>query len=432
MIATMKVCPRSRSQTASADSGGRETAMFGLKFAMLIAAMLGVAACAPVDASKGPAFHAEGFPERLSDWRLMAPDNGGLKLSESVTPYDLATPLFSDYALKLRTVTLPPGGAAVYDADDEFDLPVGTIISKTFYYPQKDAAWTGDVVIGPVPTVVDGVMALRGVRLIETRLLVHRQEGWVAVPYVWTEDQSDAVLRRTGEVKKLTLHRPDGRAEPFAYLVPNQNQCAGCHATNNTTRMLSPIGIKARHLNKPSSFAPGFNQLDRWVDAGLLTGVPVLRDAAQSAAPQDEEQNLHPEEPRGGVTKDASALIPRNASWTDETESLDARARAYLDANCSHCHSDVGPADTSGLDLRPHIPFGPKFGACKSPIASGGGSGGRLYDIVPGAPDQSIFAYRMQTTKPGAMMPELGRAVAHEEGVALIAKWIAAMEGGCG
>jgi uncharacterized repeat protein (TIGR03806 family) len=407
--------------------------MFGSKLAMRIAAALAVAACVPVDAPKQPTFHAEGFPERLSDWRLMAPANGVLKLSDGVTPYDLATPLFSDYALKLRTLTLPAGGAAVYDADDEFDLPVGTIISKTFYYPQKDETWTGDVVIGPEPPVVDSIMALRSVRLIETRLLVHRQEGWVAIPYVWTEDQSDAVLRRTGEVKKLTLHRPDGREEPFAYLVPNQNQCAGCHATNNTTRKLSPIGIKARHLNKPSSFAPGSNQLDHWV----MTGMLVLRDAALRAAPQDEgaaRRNLHPEEPSQGegVTKVGDVVFPRNAVWTDESESLDARARAYLDANCSHCHSDVGPADTSGLDLRPHIPFGPKFGACKSPIASGGGSGGRLYDIVPGEPDQSIFVYRMQTTKPGAMMPELGRATSHEEGVALIAEWIAAIDGGCG
>lgn len=377
--------------------------MLGSKFAILIAAMLAVAACAPVDASKGPAFHAEGFPERLSDWRLMASDNGALKLSDGVAPYDLATPLFSDYALKLRTVTLPQGGAAIYDADDEFDLPVGTIISKTFYFPQKDASWTGDVVIGPEPTVVDGAMALRGVRLIETRLLVHRQEGWVAIPYVWTEDQSDAVLRRTGEVKKLTLHRPDGREEPFAYVVPNQNQCAGCHATNNTTRQMKPIGLKARHLNRPSNFAPGFNQLDHWVMTGMLTGVPDSGEAA-----------------------------PRNAVWTDETQSLDARARAYLDANCSHCHSDVGPADTSGLDLRPHIPFGPSYGACKSPIASGGGSGGRLYDIVPGKPEESIFVYRLQTTRPGHMMPELGRSTSHEEGVALIAEWIREMEGACG
>ncbi len=349
-----------------------------------------------------PVFHSEGYPPQLSDWRLMAAQDGVLELNPRAIPYDLATPLFSDYALKLRTVTLPEGAPAAYRDDDVFDFPVGTILSKTFYYPQASAPWTGDVSYGVSPTVEGGVMPLNGVRLIETRLLVRREAGWVAIPYVWNEGQTDAVLHRTGAIRNLTLHRPDGAAEDFAYSIPNQNQCAGCHATNNTTRALAPIGPKARHLNKPSTFADGVNQLDYWMLSGLLAGGPAAEEAA-----------------------------PRNADWTDAASTLDQRARAYLDVNCAHCHSDVGPADTSGLDLRPDVPFGPKFGACKTPVAAGGGSGGRPFDIVPGAPDASIFVYRMETTRPGDMMPELGRSLTHREGVDLIAGWIAAMQGGC-
>lgn len=370
------------------------------RFVALIAIL--AAACARESAPAAPIFHAEGYPESLSEWKVLSAANGALTLSPGVTPFDLATPLFTDYALKLRTVTLPTGTSATYNAETAFDFPVGTIISKTFYYPQVGDEWTGDVAVGPNPAVANGKMPLVGVRLIETRLLVHREEGWVAIPYVWNDEQTDALLHRTGATQHLTLHRPDGREEPFAYVVPNQNQCAGCHATNNTTRKMSPIGPKARHLNKPSTFVAGMNQLDHWVEAGLLKGAPE------------------------------SAAAPRNAVWTDETESLDARARAYLDANCSHCHSDVGPADTSGLDLRPSIPFGPKYGECKTPVAAGGGSGGRPFDIVPGKPEDSIFIHRLQTTEPGNMMPELGRSTSHEEGVALITEWIAAMDGGCG
>ncbi|MCB2097559.1 MAG: hypothetical protein KDE05_08005 [Parvularculaceae bacterium] len=367
-----------------------------------------LAACARETAPTAPVFHEEGYPASLSAWNLMAAANGVLTLSPGVDPYDLATPLFTDYALKLRTVTLPGGTSGVYRDKDAFDFPVGTIISKTFYYPTANdgdagGAWTGDVAIGPAPTVEGGAMPLQGLRLIETRLLVHRVEGWVAIPYRWNDEQTDAALHRTGATIPMTLHRPDGREEAFAYVMPNQNQCAGCHATNNTTRKISPIGLKARHLNKPSTFAAGFNQLDYWIMTGKLTGVP----------------------------EDAQAA-PGNADWTDESASLDARARAYLDVNCSHCHSDVGPADTSGLDLRPSVAFGPHYGACKTPVAAGGGSGGRPFDIVPGDPDASIFIYRMQTTKPGDMMPELGRSTTHEEGVALIAEWIRTMEGGCG
>ena len=367
-------------------------------FRLLIVCAAAVAmACARDARPSAPVFHAEGYPERLSDWNLLKTSNGVLTLNDRAVPYDLATPLFSDYALKLRTLTLPAGKSAAYDAENVFDFPVGTIISKTFYYPLDGTA----VTYGPVPTVRDGSMPLAGLRLIETRLLVRRAAGWTAIPYIWNEAQTEASLARIGAVKRMTLARPDGRREDFAYLAPSETQCAGCHATNNTTRALQPIGLKARHLNKESAFNEGFNQLDWWLAAGLLTGVPE------------------------------NAAHPRNASWTDETASLDARARAYLDANCSHCHSDVGPADTSGLDLRPDTPMGPRYGRCKFTIAAGGGSGGRPYDIVPGAPDRSIFVYRMETTKPGHMMPELGRAVTHEEGVKLIADWIRAMDGGC-
>ncbi len=202
----------------------------------------------------------------------------------------------------------------------------------------------------------------------------------------------------------MTLHRPDGRTEAFAYVVPNQNQCAGCHATNNTTRKLSPIGLKARHLNKASTFAEGVNQLDHWVLSGMLTGAPsapLLAGELSARRTEGGPSGAESPPPSPSATPPPQAgeeRFPRNASWTDETESLDARARAYLDANCSHCHSDVGPADTSGLDLRPSIPFGPKYGACKTPVAAGGGSGGRPFDIVPGKPDESIFVYRMETT----------------------------------
>jgi uncharacterized repeat protein (TIGR03806 family) len=372
-----------------------------LRVLIAVAAAALFAACARDNAPAAPVFHSDGYPERLSEWNLMTAANGVLILNPSAVPYDLATPLFSDYALKLRTVTLPTGQSALYDAESAFDFPVGTIISKTFYYPQSGEEWTGEVTYGPERTATDGEMPLKGLRLIETRLLVRRADGWAAIPYVWNEEQTDATLARIGAVQRLTLLRPDGRAEEFPYLVPSQTQCAGCHATNNTTRALAPIGLKARHLNRESVFHQGFNQLDWWLATGLLTGIPD------------------------------GAAHPRNASWTDEMASLDARARAYLDANCSHCHSDVGPADTSGLDLRPSVPMGPRFGWCKTTIAAGSGTGGRPFGIVPGKPDASIFVYRMETTKPGHMMPELGRAVSHEEGVKLIADWIAAMDGAC-
>ncbi|MEX2469573.1 MAG: hypothetical protein WD396_07445, partial [Pseudohongiellaceae bacterium] len=61
----------------------------------------------------------------------------------------------------------------------------------------------------------------------------------------------------------------------------------------------------------------------------------------------------------------------------------------------------------------------------------GGGAGALRYSIVPGAPEQSILLYRMRSTEPDEMMPELGRSLVHREGVDLISHWIAGLRGTC-
>ena len=91
-----------------------------------------------VPAATSPTFHAEQNPDRLSAWGMLAQSDNALRLSAGVLPYDLATPLFSDYALKLRTVWMQDGTAADYRSDTVFDFPVGTVITKTFYYPTDD------------------------------------------------------------------------------------------------------------------------------------------------------------------------------------------------------------------------------------------------------------------------------------------------------
>jgi hypothetical protein len=50
------------------------------------------------------------------------------------------------------------------------------------------------------------------------------------------------------------------------------------------------------------------------------------------------------------------------------------------------------------------------------------------YTIVPGQPEKSIMVYRMASTDPSIMMPELGRKLVHKEGVELVKQWIKEME----
>jgi hypothetical protein len=126
------------------------------------------------------------------------------------------------------------------------------------------------------------------------------------------------------------------------------------------------------------------------------------------------------------------AGAPRNAQWDDPAAAdIEARARAYLDVNCGHCHSPSGPANTSGLFLQAQETDRVKLGVCKIPVASGRGSGQGSFDIVPGAPDESILLHRMISTEPDVAMPELGRSLVHREGVALIRAWIESLSGEC-
>ena len=369
------------------------------------------AACSaqPPAPAPEPAYIADGRPAALEAWGQVARSGDALVLGEGVTAYDLNTALFSDYALKLRTVWIPDGaGPAAYHETDTFDFPVGTVITKTFFYPLSDGGFDQVSARGRLEDYFDGTqLDLDGVRLIETRVLVRREAGWEALPYVWDDAQRAASLQRTGAFVELTLISAARPAQSFAYAVPDVNQCAACHVTDARDGAVRPIGPRARHLNGPFAYADGpHNQLARWTQAGLLTGAP---------------------EPD---------LAPRAARWDGEVTlsgaMLDAAARARLDNNCAHCHSRTGPARTSGLYLEPWEPDGPHLGRCKPPIAAGTGTGGRPFSIVPGAPEQSIFVHRLETERLSDMMPELGRSVTHHESAALITAWIGAMSGGCG
>ena len=225
-------------------------------------------------------FHATDNPESLADWGLFTVKDGRITPHQGMVTYELQTPLFSDYAQKWRTVWMPKGAAATYDADKSFDFPVGTIVTKTFYYTVPDsAAKPGEstAVLKMTPATyqrgIDG-LDLRHVRLIETRLLVRRANGWEALPYVWNADQTEAKLDRTGE--DIPLDLVDGsKHTPFVYSVPNANQCAGCHTADFHDRKLFPIGLKARHLNRPFGGPGGeINQLQRLAAIGYLKGLP--------------------------------------------------------------------------------------------------------------------------------------------------------------
>ena len=260
-------------------------------------------------------------PALLSEWGVLLANKNQLQLNVGVTPYELNTPLFSDYALKLRTVWMPEGMSAQYSDSQEFDFPDGTIISKTFYYRKADD-WSADnfrVDVGEaVVTNVAATVDLDQYVLIETRLLVRYADGWRGYPYVWNAEQSDATLEIAGDVRAIEFDSA-GESRQINYVVPDANQCSGCHTPDHSAAELRPLGPKAWQLNRSYAWwGDSASQIAHWASSGLLQAAPEMAVA--------------------------------------EITTLEQRSRAYLDANCAHCHNPQGAADTSALHLNIDAP----------------------------------------------------------------------------
>jgi uncharacterized repeat protein (TIGR03806 family) len=314
------------------------------------------------------------FCERLSDYALFD-DIATQTPAAGVIAYDLNTPLFSDYTTKQRFFAVPDGASMTWADPGAFSVPTGTIVIKTFGY------------------LADRRVPDANHRLLETRLLVKQDDGWTGASYIYGDRTDDAELAIAGGTLDTSWIHDDGQERTNDYAVPNKNQCKNCHADHDDT--IDLLGPKARHINRDG-------QLEDLVARGVLAGAP-----------------------------DASTWPKAPPAFDPQSGTLDERARAWLDINCAHCHNESGAARTSGLylDLAQADPF--DLGICKPPVAAGGGSGGRLFSIVPGRPDDSIMMFRLESTEADVKMPEIGRNLVDVEGAALIREWIAAMPGDC-
>jgi uncharacterized repeat protein (TIGR03806 family) len=323
-----------------------------------LGAALGHATVLEPEPVRYAAIAGPGFAKHLSEYAFFQ-DARSQHPSGRVHLYALKTPLWSDGAEKLRFIYLPEGTRLEADGEGLLKFPVGAAIIKTFAF---------------------GEGAER--RLIETRVLLHRADGWVALPYRWNAEQTEATLALAGG--RLDLLTPAG--EPISYAIPNKNQCKACHSKDGA---VIPIGPKVRNLS-----ADWLSDMSRkgWL-AGDISGGNRLPDwrthASGPAAPL---------------------------------------ARAYLDVNCAHCHQPGGGASNSGLDLRWEQSDAHAIGIFKRPVAAGRGAGGHDFSVLPGQPDKSIMLYRMDSAEPGIAMPELGKASVDKDGVAVVRRWIAEMK----
>jgi uncharacterized repeat protein (TIGR03806 family) len=285
-----------------------------------------------------------------------------------VVPYSVAAPLWADHAGKGRFMVLPPGTVIDPSDADEWAFPVGTVLIKSFSY-SKDQR-------DPDATRT----------LIETRLLINEADGWSGHTYIWDDAQTEATRLVPGRRIEVTFTDAAGEVDTRPYIVPNTNQCKSCHEIDDRERPLGPV---TRQM---------MGQLDALRAANILDSEPAA---------------------------DTPLVDPFGDAPLDE------RARSYLDANCSHCHRAGGGGGPSGLVLLATEDRPSTYGVCKSPVAAGPGAGGRIHDITPGAPDESILVYRMSSTDPEIKMPEIPNLLVDDVGIDLISEWITAMDGSC-
>lgn len=318
---------------------------------------------------------------KLSDYHFF---EGQLNLqvpSLNVLPYEPASGLFTDYALKKRFIWMPEGVKATYNAANKvFDFPVGTVLIKTFYY--------------------NTVQPNNTTKIIETRLMVRKADRWYFYEYLWNADQTDANLVsgtnfENGDVVNFTFKKPNNEIVNLDYRIPSESECYACHKINEVR---TPIGLKPQNLNHNFNYNEGSkNQLQKMFEQGYIENYP--------------------------------ATIASTVDYHDTSQPLELRVRSYLDINCAHCHQDQGRCDYRALRLGFAETANPiNLGVC---IDAAEQFDPNIKLISPGVASKSVLHFRISTTEESMRMPLLGRTINHDEGIVLIEEWINAMTNTC-
>lgn len=320
--------------------------------------------------------------DKLSDYHFFDGNLKDQKPTLNVLPYKTASTSFMNYAQSKRFIWMPNNAVATYNGDDTvFSFPNGSALLQTIYY--------------------DNVAPDNTTKIIETRLLLKKTDGWQAFVYLWNTDQTEAFLDTTnnGAIIPITW-TTSGISQSVNYKVATQSECIMCHGQNatNTGIITIPIGVKPQNLNNSYSYSTGIqNQLEKWKQQGYLGN-------------------------------DIPSSINSAVNWTDANQSLELRAKSYIDINCAHCHRDGGSSENLPVRFNFSNNDSQSFGICLTPMLA---IPNNPYIITSQDPNHSVMTYRMNSTISSEMMPPIGREIVHQEGKLIIRNWINSMTTSC-
>lgn len=317
----------------------------------------------------------------LSDYNFFEGDMADLNPVYGVLPFELNSPLFTDYALKKRFVWMPKGVKAKYTADESIlDFPVGAVLIKNFYY--------------------DHVIPGDKTQIIETRVMIKKEDKWIFANYIWNEEQTEAAFDLSGGFIPIEWNH-NGTPKSVNYRIPAEPQCLMCHKSGESA---IPIGPKPQNLNKDYAYADGTkNQLAKWEEMDYLdSGYP--------------------------------SSILSSVDYRDITQDLGKRVRSYFDINCGYCHSSVGHCNYRSIRLEFHETIHPEnMGICVTPEEDISYSLGYAptHIIRPKDLENSALYIRMNSDIENIKMPLTGTELIYEEAVNLVEEWINSLENDC-
>jgi uncharacterized repeat protein (TIGR03806 family) len=310
------------------------------------------------------------FPRKLSESGLYSSINE-LTPADGVVPYSINAEPWADHAIAERQVAIPDE-LSIKITDKAWTFPENSVLVKTLSLDMQQGDSTTR-------------------RRVETQILHFDGTEWMPYTYQWNAEQSDATLVNADGAEQtfdIVDSRAAGGRRRQTWQFSGRAECQRCHNRWSGPALAFNTPQLARDHNYGSMTA---SQLHTFAHIGLIE------------KPIEEE-------------KDSKLVNPHDVSAT-----LNDRARAYLHANCAHCHRlhaggavlshmhfDLALDKTNMIEARPTQGT---FGIHAAQV------------IAPGDPFRSVLLYR--TAKLGSgRMPRLGSTEVDRAGVALLHDWL--------
>lgn len=348
-------------------------------------------------AAHPPSAAAEGsapFPRLLSETGLFS----GTALQTphpGLLPYSVNAPGWHDGATAQRWIALPGADSMEVTARGGWNLPAGSAVVQTL---ERDG------------------------RKLETRVLLKDGHEWAGYSYAWNAGQTDAELV------------PAAGRVTDTWAFPSRQECSVCHSRQAGFL----LGVSTLQLNRKD--ATGVSQIAQWEAQGRLyvnhaaaAETAWRREFSKDGAPEAEIlRRLRAVQPTalqrpapstGTVLGTPPENLPALPDPHDTSRTADERARAYLHANCAHCHVRNGGGNAA-VQFGFEVPEKDR-GFFASPMHSSFGiPEARI--IAPGDPAKSVVLLRTALRGTG-QMPPLGTLRPDPAWSALLVEWVAGL-----